>query len=216
MVTWSFSGLKDFSNCPRQFNEVKNLKRFVKQATHQMLYGTEVHKALEDYARGVPLASNYARFQSGMDALLAIEGDKYPEQQMALKADMVTPCDFNDPEYHVRGIIDLLIVDKDMAYIVDYKTGNSKYPDVNQLKLMSLFTFAHYPQVMRIKAALFFVMNNVFVDEMYERSDIPRLWAAFRPSLERLSLAHKTNAWVPNPSPLCKWCPVSTCQYYKD
>ena len=50
-VKWSFSGLKDFTNCPRQYNEVKNLKRFTKKVTEQMLYGTEVHKALEDYVQ---------------------------------------------------------------------------------------------------------------------------------------------------------------------
>ena len=47
--TWSFSSLKDFINCPKQYHEVKVLKRVEKSTTKQMLYGTEVHKACEDY-----------------------------------------------------------------------------------------------------------------------------------------------------------------------
>jgi hypothetical protein len=57
--TWSFSSLKDFVNCPKQYQEIKVLKRFTKFPTEQMRYGTEVHKACEDYVgEGVPLAEN--------------------------------------------------------------------------------------------------------------------------------------------------------------
>ena len=47
--TWSFSSLKDYVNCPRQYQEIKVLKRFTKFPTEQMIYGTQVHKACEDY-----------------------------------------------------------------------------------------------------------------------------------------------------------------------
>jgi hypothetical protein len=214
-MKWSFSGLKDFDNCPRQFNEVKNLKNFVKGVTEQMLYGTEVHKALEDYVSiGTPLAKNYLRFKSMVDELVAIEGVKYPERQMALKEDRVTTCAFDDPDYWVRGIVDLLIIDGDTAYIVDYKTGSARYPDTKQLKLMALFTFAHHPEVMHVKAGLLFVMHNVFIDETYKRQDIDSLWLHFAPTLTRLKLAHERNVWMESPSPLCKWCPVKTCKYH--
>lgn len=214
-MKWSFSGLKDFDNCPRQFNEVKNLKNFTKGVTEQMLYGTEVHKALEDYVRvGTPLAKNYMRFKDMVDELVAIEGIKYPERQMALKEDRITTCSFDDPEYWVRGIVDLLIIDGDTAYIVDYKTGSARYPDTKQLKLMALFTFAHHPEVMHVKAGLLFVMHNVFIDETYKRADVDNLWLSFAPTLARLKLAVERNVWMESPSPLCKWCPVKTCKYH--
>jgi hypothetical protein len=47
--TWSYSALKEYTNCPKQYQEIKVLKRVSKKQTEQMLYGTEVHKALEDY-----------------------------------------------------------------------------------------------------------------------------------------------------------------------
>jgi CRISPR/Cas system-associated exonuclease Cas4 (RecB family) len=73
VIKWSYSGLKDYVNCPRQYYEVKVAKNFTKRPTQQMLYGTAVHKALEDYVgEGKPLEKNYERYQPMLDALLTI------------------------------------------------------------------------------------------------------------------------------------------------
>jgi hypothetical protein len=116
----------------------------------------------------------------------------------------------------VRGIVDLLIVDEDYAFIVDYKTGSNKYPDPKQLKLMALMTFAHFPEVQHIKAGLLFVMHDSFMTEEYKRSDIDKLWNSFHGDLERLKFSYETDAWMPNPTPLCGWCPVKECEYHKE
>jgi len=213
--TWSFSSLKDYVNCPKQYQEIKVLKNFFKKPTPQMLYGTEVHKACEDYVReGVPLAKNYERFKSVLDALVDIPGHKYPEHKMALNQSK-EPCSYGK-DYWVRGIVDLLIVDGDHAFIVDYKTGSNRYPDPKQLKLMALMTFAHFPEVNVIKAGLLFVMHESFMDEHYQREDIPKLWKAFEGDLARLQLSYDNDTWQPNPTPLCGWCPVTTCEYHKE
>lgn len=190
------------------------LKRFEKKATQQMLYGQEVHKALEDYvAQGKPLVKNYERFKPVLDSLVEIPGTKYPEHKMALDKDR-NPTDFYNG-YWVRGIVDLLIVDGEMAFIVDYKTGSNRYPDPKQLKLMALMTFAHFPSVNHVKAGLLFVMHNSFMPEEYVRGSINDLWKFFEPDLTRLKVAYETDKWNPNPTPLCGWCPVTTCEYYK-
>lgn len=214
--TWSFSALKEYVNCPKQYQELKILKRYEKKATEQMLYGTVVHKACEDYvADGKPLEKNYLRFKPVLDSLIAIPGTKYPEHEMALTPSK-EPCDFKDAGRWVRGIVDLLIVDKDQAYIVDYKTGSNRYPDPKQLKLMALMTFAHFPEVKKIKAGLLFVMQESFMDEEYTREQIPKLWSYFENDLERLSLSYENDTWQANPTPLCGWCPVKTCEFHKE
>lgn len=215
MIKWSYSGLKDYVNCPRQYYEVKIAKTFFKKPTEQMLYGTAVHSALEDYvSKGKPLEKNYERYRPLLDALLEIEGERYPEYRMALNADL-QPCSFGAKDYWVRGIVDLAIVDGDTAHIVDYKTGSPKYPDVKQLKLMSLMTYAHFPEVTKIKAGLVFVAHNVFIDEEYDRDQSETMWKEFLPDLERLKMSHEHNKWPENPTPLCGWCPVNTCQFNK-
>jgi len=215
MIKWSYSGLKDYTNCPRQYYEVKVAQNFVKKPTQQMLYGSAVHKALEDYVgESKPLEKNYERYQPMLDALLEIEGERFPEYRMALNTDL-QPCTFGAKDYWVRGIVDLLIVDNDTAHIVDYKTGSAKYADVKQLRLMSLMTYAHFPEVQQIKAGLLFVAHNTFIDETYHREESENLWKDFLPDLERLKLSHETNKWPENPTPLCGWCPVTTCQFQK-
>lgn len=214
--TWSYSALKDYINCPRQYHQVRIVKSYTKKITHQITYGKEVHKALEDYVReGKPLLKNYEVYKSALDALITAPGRKYPEHEMALTLDK-QPCGFNDEGRWVRGIADLLIVDEDHAYIIDYKTGSDKYPDIKQLRLMALMVFAHFPEVNTIKVGLLFIVRGSFVDEAYERKDIDSLWDSFSDDLTRMKISMETDVWNPNPTPLCGWCPVQTCEYYRE
>ena len=215
-IKWSYSGLKDYVNCPRQYHEVKVLKRFTKTPTKQMLYGTEVHSVLEHYVKdGTPLAKNYQKFQKQLDPLRDMEGIKFPEHRMALTADK-QPCSFGSPDYWVRGIADLLVVDGSQGFIVDYKTGNNKYPDLKQLQLMALLMFAHFPQVNHVKGGLLFVMHETFITSEYAKDDEDKLWRDFDPDLERLKISYEKDQWQPNPTPLCGWCPVSTCEFRRE
>jgi hypothetical protein len=214
-IKWSFSGLKQYINCPKQFNEVKVLKNYEVKATQQMLYGTDVHAALENYAKdGTELPQNYKRFAALVDPLLEIDGTRYPEYQMALDINK-QPCGFNSKEYWVRGIVDLMIISGDTAFIVDYKTGSDKYPDLKQLRLMALMTFAYFPEVMHVKAGLLFVLHNNFIPEEYHRDNMETLWTNFTPDLERMKMSYETGMWQMNPTPLCGWCPVNTCEHHR-
>ena len=215
-IKWSYSGLKDYQNCPRQYQEVKVLKRYEKRPTKQMLYGTEVHTALENYVKdGAPLAKNYERFKDLVDPLAEMEGIKYPEHRMAITYDRA-PCTFGAKNYWVRGIADLLVVDEDSAFIVDYKTGSDKYPDPKQLQLMALMIFAHFSEIQTAKTGLLFVMHEHFVPKEFKREDADRLWRDFQPDLERLKLSLENDKWQENPTPLCGWCPVKVCQFHKE
>ena len=216
MIQWSYSSLKDFINCPKQYYEVKVAKSVTKKVTEQMLYGTEVHKAVEDYVRdGTPLAKHYMHYKPVLDELLQIPGTRYPEYQMALTPDGMV-CEFNDEQRWVRGIVDLLIVNGSEAFIIDYKTGSNRYPDTKQLQLMALMTYAHFPEVQSIKAGLLFVMHNTFITEEYDRKDINKLWQNFFPDLARLEVAYENDVWFPKAGPLCGWCPVNTCNFYRE
>ena len=134
---------------------------------------------------------------------------------MALSADKL-PCEFDSPDYWVRGIVDFMVIDEDTAFIVDYKTGSNKYPDPKQLKLMALMTFAHFPKVVRVKAGLLFVAHNSFLTEDYARNKILDLWGVFTPDLTRLAHSFEADWWVANPTPLCRWCPVKSCEFNKE
>jgi CRISPR/Cas system-associated exonuclease Cas4 (RecB family) len=214
-IKWSYSGLKDYINCPRQYHEVKVLRRFAKRPTPQMLYGTSVHSALENYVKdGSPLEKDHERFRKQLDPLRDMPGEKYPEHRMALTIDK-NPCSFYSPDYWVRGIADLLVVDGEQGFIVDYKTGSNKYPDLKQLQLMALMAFVLFPDLEHIKAGLLFVVHEHFVTSEYRRDETDELWKDFDGPLQRMRLSYENDAWQPNPTPLCGWCPVSTCEFHR-
>lgn len=213
-VKWSFSSLKQYINCPKQYQEVKVLKKYETIPTQQMLYGTDVHSALENYAKdGTALPHNYKRFASMVDPLLEIDGTRYIEHRMALDENK-QPCSWGKG-YWVRGIVDFMVIEGDTAFIVDYKTGSDKYPDLKQLRLMALMTFAHFPEVNRVKAGLMFILHNNFIPEEYVRDNMETLWTNFTPDLERMRLSYENDTWQMNPTPLCGWCPVTTCEHHR-
>jgi CRISPR/Cas system-associated exonuclease Cas4 (RecB family) len=214
-MKWSYSSLKQFKTCPKQYYEIRVAKNFIPREGDDARYGKEVHKALEDYVRdGKPLPKFYQQFRKMVDPLLDIPGKKYCEHEMALDIDR-KPCGFMSEEYWVRGIADLLIVDGDLAFIIDYKTGKTGYADPNQLKLMALMTFAHFPDVHKVKAGLMFVSYDTFYPEEYERSNSAEMWDVFYKDLERLSIAFDNAAWPPKPTGLCRrHCPVESCRFY--
>jgi len=213
--TWSYSSLKQYQNCPKQYYEIRVAKNYIVKENEAMMYGKEVHTALENYVKeGVELAKNYQRFKPIVDALISIPGDKYPEFEMALTHGK-EPCAFDNEDRWVRGIADLLIVDGMNAHIIDYKTGSNKYPDPKQLRLMALMTFCHFPDVQKIKAGLIFIMKNSFVNEEYHRKDMDKSWAMFEQPLKRLEYSYDNDVWEANPTPLCGWCSVDSCEHWK-
>jgi len=212
-VTWSHSSLKDYENCARKYHEVRVLKKHKQEKTEQILYGEELHKAAEQYVKGVPLPKQFEFIQGMIDALLAKEGEKSVEIQMALDINL-QPVEWFSKAAWVRGIADLLILDGEVAWVVDYKTGSNKYPDRNQLDLMSLLVFAHYPEVQQVNSALLFVVKNSIIKHKVKREDAEKLWWEYRERVSRIEASHTNEVWNPKQSGLCPWCPVKTCEFH--
>jgi CRISPR/Cas system-associated exonuclease Cas4 (RecB family) len=215
-VSWSHSALKDYEGCPKRYQEVKVLKNFPFTETEATRYGNEVHKALELYIRnGKPVPPEYAQFVPVVDALMQRPGRKLAEQQMALTKDL-KPCGWKDRDAWVRGIADLLILDDEnmTAWVVDWKTGSNKYPDRDQLRLMALMVFAHYPHIRKVNAALLFIVKNDMVKLSMTVDQADTVWWDYRERVARLEQAFATDVWNAKPSPLCPWCPATTCVHH--
>ena len=164
-VTWSHSSLKDYEGCPRRYHEVKVLKNYPFTDTEATIYGKELHTAAEEYIEnGTDLPPQFEFLKETLDVLKAKPGRKLCEYKMGVTKDL-KPCGFLDKDVWVRGIADLLIIDDDnlTARVVDYKSGNNKYPDRDQLKLMALMVFAHFPHIRKVNSALLFIVKDDMV-----------------------------------------------------
>ena len=215
MTTWSFSRLKSFETCPKQFYHVTVLGEYPVVQTDAMTYGTAMHKAAEDYiGENKPLPDEFMYVKGTLDELLGIRGTKLTEQRLGLTKDL-KPCGFKDKDVWFRGIVDLAIVDTlgERAWIVDYKTGKSaKYADKGQLELMALSIFKKFPDIKHIKAALLFVVSNEMIEAEYKLEDSFNLWGKWLKKYARMEKAYETDVWNPRPSGLCyHHCPVLEC-----
>jgi len=214
-VVWSHSSLKDFEGCPRRYHEIKVLKNYKFQETEATRYGTQLHKAAEDYIQdGVVLPPQFSFVKDTLDALNKKPGRKLVEYQMAL-TEKLQPCAWKSPDVWVRGIADLLIVNDDdlTAWVVDYKTGNNRYPDRDQLRLMSIMVFAHFPHIRQVKSALLFVVKNDMVKHSMTVDQAEAEWWSYRERTARIAACTENEVWNPKQTPLCGWCAVKSCEF---
>ena len=215
-IKWSHSALKDYEGCARRFHEVKVLKNYPFTDTVHTRYGKQVHEAAELYVKeGKPLPPEYDFMQPILDSLLKKEGRKLAEYEMGLREDL-SPCDFKAEDVWVRGIADLLIIDDDglKAWVIDYKTGNDKYPDRDQLILMSLMVFAHFPHVRQVNSALLFVVKGSAVKHKMTLEEVEFHWWRYRERVSKLVASHTNDVWNPTSTPLCGWCQVRACEFH--
>jgi len=214
-LTWSYSSLGLFQQCPRKYYHLRVLKDIKEPETTAILYGKEVHLALEEYIRdGKPVPVQFKEFTDIADMLKAMPGDKLCEYKMGLTKD-IQACGFFDENVWFRGVADLLIINGDTARVIDYKTGkSSEFADKKQLELMSLAVFKHFPKVRTVKAGLIFLVANDFVKADFDKKDAPLTWLKWIQETDRLEEAHEVNVWNPKPNFTCrKYCLVKDCEH---
>ena len=215
VAPWSFSRLKSFEQCPKQFYHMKIAKDYTEGETEAMRYGTEAHLVAEEFIRdGKPVPVKFAYMKDVLEALNRRRGNKTTEIKMGLTVDL-EPCKFRAKDVWWRGIADLVITDGSTAWIVDYKTGKSaKYADKGQLELMALATFKFFPDIKSINAALVFTKAKKFIKHKYTDDMIDSLWDKWLSKFKRMEVAYETDTWNAHPSGLCKrHCAVVECVY---
>ena len=215
-LTWSYSSLKTFQQCPKKYYHLKVAKDVKDSPGQAALYGTAVHKAAEDHVRdGKPVPNKFGYMEPILDSLKNIKGIFHCELELGITEDLQA-CEFNDPNFWWHGIIDLLVVDDDtgIAHMIDYKTGkNARYADTKQLDYMAVAVFSHFPQIKVIKSALLFVVSNEFIKKKHVVEEKQTYIASALPDLGRLKSAMETDVWNPIAGPLCRFCPVSSCEH---
>ena len=123
---------------------------------------------------------------------------------------------FKGKDIWLRGQYDLMIVNGDTGIMIDYKTGGSKYPKVDQLQCMSMMAFHYMPDLKYIKASLIFVEDGYKTcQESYNRDKMQAYVDEWKSRAIPVMQSLKTNIWEPRENPLCGWCPVVTCPHNK-
>jgi len=217
MTAWSYSSIKTFDQCPKKYYHLRVVKDIKDEGSDATIYGQEVHKAAEDYIScGTEIPAKFAFIKPILDALNMFPGSKKCELKLGIKKTDAgfEPCNFFDKEVWWRGIADLLIIDRGVAHLIDYKTSKSaKYADTKQLDLLAGAVFVHFPDLHKIKSALAFVVSNEFIHKEHKYDERDRYLSVFDGELDRLTTAEETGVWNAVSGPLCRYCPVEFCEH---
>ena len=217
---WSYSSIKTFQQCPKKYYHLKVAKDVKDEGSEATIYGQELHKAAENYIQfDTPLPAQFAFMQELLDSLKKIPGEKYCELKLgiALRDGKYVACDFFAKDVWWRGVADLVIINGDTAFSVDYKTSkNAKYADTKQLDLVASAIFTHFPQVKTIKSGLLFVVSKDFIKKDHDAMFRTAYIEHFKFDIERIDTATKTGVWNAVAGPLCGYCPVKTCHNYRE
>lgn len=213
MGPWSYSNLEKYESCPRQFYEVKVARSVVEPPTVHTEWGKSVHSAFEESVKsGVPLPPAMSQWQPLAYKLVRLPGEKLTEWKVALDKSY-KPVGWN--EAWTRGVIDLAVIGRTSAAVLDYKTGKRKFSE--QLNLYASYILALYPNVETVHTAFVWLKDKRIDRGKVDREYLPVVRAAFLERASRLEAAYERNEWPERPSGLCNgWCPVKTCVFYRD
>ena len=216
----SFSRLSVFEQCQARFDYQYVSKRVQDSSNEASEYGDRVHKLLEAYAKA--LADDPAvvtlngiteegaitldKWGGLVERIMARPGDKYFEYQMTINA-ALQPVDWFAKDAWIRSIADVLVVNGDTAYCLDYKTGKVK-DDPTQLQMFAAMVMWHFPQVNTVKTSYIWLKFNEITNATYERRFLDALWRALRPRFDRVQEVIDLGVFDTKPSGLCPWCPA--------
>lgn len=220
MVSFSYSSIKTFDQCPKKYYHLKIAQDVKDSPGDAAIYGVDFHKAAEDYIKlGTELPKKYSYALPVLDALNAIPGVKHCEIKLGVKKteNGYAPCGFNDKDFWWRGIADLAIINGEKGYVADYKTGkNAKYADTKQLDLLAGAVFLHNPSIRVLKSSLIYVVSGELIRKEHEEKKKEEYLEVFADELDRLEGALLSGVFNAKPSGLCGWCPVESCEHWRD
>jgi PD-(D/E)XK nuclease superfamily len=213
----TFSSLKSFETCPRQWSEVTFYKNFPFSAkSSQQTTGHDVHKLIaESLSGGEPLPAGYEHVDKILDPIRASGFVLLPEYKMAVDSNMAS-VPYDSPNRIFRGDADLLAIDGGRGVVIDWKNGSSKYPDKNQLDAMALLAFGAFPELQTINGLIVFLQDNKTESKSMTRAQAPFVWKQWKDRIAAKQRAIASKSFAANPSGLCRgWCPVTTCAHHE-
>lgn len=212
-IAWSHSRLETFKNCPKRFYHQYVVKDIQDTGVHPAAaWGSEVHEAIELNIRdGKPMPSNMTQYQVYADLSKQLPN---VEAEVKMAVDMSwQPVAFDDyANAWGRAISDVLSVAGDTAVVFDWKTGKYR-GGTEQAAINAVLTFATYPEVNVVHSRFVYFKEGISDAGEFHRHEIPALIAPTMETLSNIRQCNDLQAWPTQPSGLCGYCPVRSCQY---
>lgn len=201
----SYSSMSTFLQCPRRYEAQYITKSHKDKPFDATDRGNRVHAEIEAYLKGerADIPSETPR-----DALLDVlrKAGAKAEVPLAVRHDG-TPCDFWDTGARLRGKMDVIVNLDGVLIGIDWKTGKRRDNSL-QAAVYGFMLVAHYPGH-PIRVVFDYLSNGRdaaihYTPEMGDRV------------LNLMDDIETVQHFPPKPSGLCGWCPVDTCEYWRE
>lgn len=211
----SYTILSTYKNCPHQMAHRYIWKTMPYVETPEMKWGNDVHSAFEYRVGGAkPLPQNMQQWEQ---FAVPFDGRAVAvEQKLGITSEGHACGFFSDkPQVWFRGKTDLAIINDTTAYLVDWKTGGSKFEDPFELATNAVLLHAKNPQLRKIVGSYTWLKENR-VGRMYDLSDTAATWKEICRLMAEIADRKQRNEFEKKQSGLCKgWCGVETCEHWR-
>jgi hypothetical protein len=98
-----------------------------------------------------------------------------------------------------------------MAFILDPKTGNSKYEDPFELATNALLLKVKYPELKKVVGSYGWLKENR-MGQQYDLSDFKRTFVEIQRLMRLVAEKRASGEWFKKKSGLCGFCGVADCE----
>ncbi len=217
--SWSTSTIELYHNCPYRYYRQRVKKDVQDKPNEYAEFGTYLHQRMEDRLReGRPLPQDLLaqcpKLEDYAQEVEALPGDRMLEHQMAINREL-RPTGWFAKDAWGRAIADVLVLNNDEAWVIDWKTGK---PKDNRLQshILAFVTLCTFPAVQVLHTSFVYVKHGVKKEESYRRADdMVFLADTISDQLADISFSFANDGWGKKPSGLCRWCPVEECEHHE-
>ncbi len=176
-----------------------------------MEWGKHVHEAMaERVTRKKPLPEDMRQWEG-----FAHPFDQYKiiaERRLGMTA-AGEPTGYFEDDVAFRGQADLIVMQGDKAYIIDWKTGASKFEDPFELETNALLVHLHFPKLTQIVGSYAWLKENR-MSQVYDCSDFDNTFLEIDSLMKQIAEKRVTGNFEKRKSGLCGFCPVDDCEYW--
>jgi hypothetical protein len=208
-----FVGTYTNLNTFRSVCEYQAYRRYIKKdipyvETDAMRFGNDIHSAFEHRLGSRKPLPEHMRHWEGF----AYPFDKYQvlvEQKLGM-TDRARVTGFFDSDVWFRGKADAVVLKGELAFICDWKSGNSKFEDPFELATNALLLKIRYPELKKVVGSYAWLKENR-MSQQYDLSDFKGTFMEISRLIGLVTEKRASGEWVKRKSGLCGYCNVTDC-----
>ena len=217
-LSHSYSSLKMYENCPKRYYHQRITKEVSDSGSEATRYGERVHKALEErLLDDNVLSQETIQYEALCNSIAKMKehpdfSELLLEEKLTVTEDF-TPTGWWSDDAWLRSILDVLVLFKDKAIVMDWKTGKRR-PDFTQLEMFALQVFSHFPHINRVTTSFVWLKDMKQDKRSYCRELSLEMQVDLNGRIDRINKSLENDDFPAKPSGLCRWCPCyEWCDY---